>query len=207
MDVLAAKPEGMRAMRPVQLLISLEEVLRATKRDAIGRAGGQVTREPEKLAESRKQPLVGEIKGGSDRLLSQRLIAVSQAIEHDLGLGDYTRRERVSDVAKVVLVPCCLAGVESLIRAEADSAIGVRALFVHAANIDLGPIAQVVIEPVHGLPVIDRLARAEVRCPGGSDFTERGQVPRQAPECTAGGQPEIGQCLGDCVNGAVYRSD
>src|SRR5215467_2411413 len=143
MNELAAESQGVRSMDPVEILISLQEVLRSAERNAACGTCGQVSRKSEELAESREDTLVGKVKGRGDRLLSQRQVGVSKAVEDHLGLRNHSGRERVGNVGEVVLVPSGLSRIESLIRTEADSTVRVGALFEDSPNVDLGPVAQV----------------------------------------------------------------
>src|SRR5262249_19179709 len=147
------------------------------------------------------------VKGRGDRLLSQRQVGVSKSVEDHLGLRNHSGRERVGNVGEVVLVPCGLSRVESLIRAEADGAVGIRALFEDSANVDLGLVAQVVVEATYSLPITDGNTGAEVRGPGGANFAKGREISRQASEWTGRCQSKACERLGHRVNGTVYRGD
>src|SRR5689334_3036481 len=123
----------MRAVRPVEVLIELQEVLRAAERNAVAWSGRQVAGEAEELAEGLQHTLIGEIQRRYERLLTERLVAISQAIEDHFGLRNDGRREGMGDVAQVILVAGRLGGVESLVGAEADRAVRGCALLVDAA--------------------------------------------------------------------------
>src|SRR5689334_20969530 len=94
----------MVAARPVHIFVCLQEVLRPAAGNAAARRRRQVTGETEKLAECRKQTLIGEIQSRRQRILAERQVAIAQTVEDYLGLRNHRRGERMSDAAKVVLI-------------------------------------------------------------------------------------------------------
>src|SRR5512143_1456669 len=110
-------------------------------------------------------------------------------------------------VAKVVLVFCSLPGVESLVWTEAYAAERSRSLLVDAANVDLRPIAPVVVKATGGLPVILRGAGTEVRRPCCANFAKCRKVAGQRSKSAGCTQTKVCQRLGHSVNRAVDWAD
>src|SRR5947207_4765513 len=108
--------------------------------------------------------------------------------------------------AEVVLVLRLEAGVKALVGAEADRAVRVGALFVHATNVDLGLVAPVVVESVYGLPIVTRVATAQVRRSINSNLPESRQT---AWKCTEGAETRTtaqrSLHLANCENLPVAR--
>ena len=82
----------------------------------------------------------------------------------------------MSNRRQVILVTVLKPRIESRIWAEADCTGRVIALLECASNVDLGPVAPVVVEPADCLPVVSRRPSAQVCRPKSSNLSECGQA-------------------------------
>ena len=182
--VETAEAELVIAARPVQIFISLYEVLRAAKGNGAARRERQVSRQSHAGAFQRQHDVGAEEEGRHRRLIRVERLQVVQAIEDQLALRHQRRREGVRQVQQEVVVEVCRAGIKPCERAEGVGAGKEVLALKRIAAIELRALAVVEVDACQGLIGILRQSAANVARRDEPHFPKCRQTGRQAGKRT-----------------------